>query len=180
MDSLNGLLKKNGSLQSLEITLNAVPRESIILLLETRLKNSRSALNELIYRDKCVKTIPRIKELLDSSTQSNQDFQFITEHKLLHKCNNNAKEWELKLQQKLLSDFYSFLENNDLRIVDVFQKFDKDGSFTVTVEEFIEGMDELKSEINITDWEIKQLAKALDNDGDGEIDYIEFTSVEKM
>ncbi|KAI0209554.1 hypothetical protein LSAT2_005806 [Lamellibrachia satsuma] len=62
------------------------------------------------------------------------------------------------------------LEHN-INIVELFSRFDADGSMSVTHDEFKLGLKEAK--MPLTDFQIEELIKALDQDGDGEIDFSE-------
>ncbi|XP_048237096.1 leucine-rich repeat-containing protein 74B-like isoform X1 [Haliotis rufescens] len=69
----------------------------------------------------------------------------------------------------------TYIDKHDLRLVDFFNKFDKDKSMSVTHEEFIQGLEKFQKEtgINLTEEEIASLIEELDKDGDGEINYSE-------
>lgn len=63
----------------------------------------------------------------------------------------------------------NFIEKHQIKLIDFFNKFDKDGSMSVSREEFREGILELG--IRFSQDEINQLINDLDPDGDGEINY---------
>ncbi|XP_025089083.1 leucine-rich repeat-containing protein 74B-like isoform X2 [Pomacea canaliculata] len=65
----------------------------------------------------------------------------------------------------------TYINKNNIRLVDFFNKFDKDGSMSVTPDEFYQGLQE--TGITLTEEEFQQLLKDLDRDGDGEINYSE-------
>ncbi|XP_021370372.1 leucine-rich repeat-containing protein 74A-like isoform X2 [Mizuhopecten yessoensis] len=65
----------------------------------------------------------------------------------------------------------NYIQKNNLRLVDFFNKFDKDGSMSVTYEEFQQGIEE--TGIKLSSDEVSQLLLELDSDGDGEINYSE-------
>ncbi|XP_053374994.1 leucine-rich repeat-containing protein 74B-like isoform X4 [Mercenaria mercenaria] len=76
----------------------------------------------------------------------------------------------------------NYIEKHELRLVDFFNKFDKDGSMSVTHEEFVEGIETAREAIRknaqetgikLSDGEIEELLNELDRDGDGEINYNE-------
>ncbi|XP_060561008.1 leucine-rich repeat-containing protein 74B-like isoform X4 [Ruditapes philippinarum] len=76
----------------------------------------------------------------------------------------------------------NYIEKHELRLVDFFNKFDKDGSMSVTHEEFVEGIETARQAIKknaqetgikLSDDEIEELLNELDRDGDGEINYNE-------
>lgn len=63
----------------------------------------------------------------------------------------------------------NFIEKHHIKLIDFFNKFDKDGSMSVTRDEFKKGILELG--VRFTQEEIDQLINELDPDGDGEINY---------
>lgn len=68
----------------------------------------------------------------------------------------------------------NYIEKNNLRLVDFFNKFDKDGSMSVTYEEFQQGIED--TGIKLTQEEVQILLSELDSDGDGEINFSEMVS----
>ncbi|KAL8594491.1 hypothetical protein ACOMHN_024936 [Nucella lapillus] len=65
----------------------------------------------------------------------------------------------------------AYIDKNNMRLVDFFNKFDKDGSMSVTHDEFRQGL--LEAGIQLPEEEILFLLEELDRDGDGEINYSE-------
>lgn len=63
----------------------------------------------------------------------------------------------------------NFFDKKNMKLVDFFTKYDKDGSMTVSKEEFKSGIMEM--EIKLLDEEIEQLLTELDPENDGEINY---------
>ncbi|XP_061162221.1 leucine-rich repeat-containing protein 74B-like isoform X3 [Saccostrea echinata] len=68
----------------------------------------------------------------------------------------------------------NYIEKNNLRLVDFFNKFDKDGSMSVTYEEFQQGIED--TGIKLSQEEVQILLNELDSDGDGEINFSEMVS----
>ena len=66
-----------------------------------------------------------------------------------------------------------YVEDKNYRLVDLFNQFDKDNSLSVTREEFRTGLKGIG--VPMTDDQLTKLIDILDEDGDGEIDYSEFT-----
>ncbi|KAK2144402.1 hypothetical protein NP493_230g02037 [Ridgeia piscesae] len=62
-----------------------------------------------------------------------------------------------------------YCQEHNINIVELFSRFDADGSMSVTHEEFKLGLKEAK--MPLTDYQVEELIKALDQDGDGEIDF---------
>ena len=73
---------------------------------------------------------------------------------------------------QLISTLYEFR----VELAASFRLFDTDNSGKVSPEEFRRGLDALKLPLNrpITDYQIKELMRILDKDGDGFLDYDEF------
>lgn len=63
----------------------------------------------------------------------------------------------------------NFIEKHHIKLLDFFNKFDKDGSMSVSRNEFRYGIKELG--INLSEEELDLLIHDLDVDGDGEINY---------
>lgn len=89
------------------------------------------------------------------------------------KCRHGGTEPPLKPKARIhpMVRLLAYIDNNNLRIVDFFNKFDKDGSMSVTREEFVEGLVEIG--INLNEEDVELLLSELDRDGDGEINYSE-------
>ena len=66
-----------------------------------------------------------------------------------------------------------YVEDKNYRLIDLFNQFDKDNSLSVTREEFRTGLKGIG--VPMTDDQLTKLIDMLDEDGDGEIDYSEFT-----
>ena len=82
---------------------------------------------------------------------------------------------ELKIDHELnynndpMTKLKKWAKDQGLRLIDIFQRFDKDKSGSVDHEEFINGVK--SCDVQLTDEEIQILIEKLDKDGDGEIDY---------
>lgn len=66
-----------------------------------------------------------------------------------------------------------YVEDKNYRLIDLFNQFDKDNSLSVTREEFRTGLKSIGAPM--TDDQLTKLIDMLDENGDGEIDYGEFT-----
>lgn len=71
-----------------------------------------------------------------------------------------------------------YVEEKNYRLVDLFNQFDKDNSLSVTREEFRQGLKSIG--VPMTDDQLTKLIDILDEDGDGEIDYGEFTWINEV
>ncbi len=63
----------------------------------------------------------------------------------------------------------NFFDKKNMKLVDFFTRFDKDGSMTVAKAEFKSGIMEL--EMTLLEEEVEQLLAELDPENDGEINY---------
>lgn len=78
-----------------------------------------------------------------------------------------------EVMQQVVRDFQRVLIAARVNLAEVFTSFDKDSDGTVTIKEFRAGLRSLK--VNVSDEMVEKLVGAMDRDGDGEIDYREFT-----
>ncbi|KAK7487894.1 hypothetical protein BaRGS_00020795 [Batillaria attramentaria] len=70
-----------------------------------------------------------------------------------------------------MNKLMAYVDKHNLRIVDFFNKFDKDGSMSVSYDEFKQGLQDMG--ISLTEEEVHAMLTELDRDGDGEINYSE-------
>ena len=66
-----------------------------------------------------------------------------------------------------------YVKSNNLRLVDLFNQFDKDKNLSVSREELVRGFRSMK--VPLSTEQLDMFMRELDTDGDGEIDYSEFT-----
>ncbi|XP_053393731.1 leucine-rich repeat-containing protein 74A-like isoform X2 [Mercenaria mercenaria] len=64
-----------------------------------------------------------------------------------------------------------FCKENNVSLVELFERFDSDDSMSVSLQEFQEGLKEAGVPLSL--YKIEMFANALDKDGDGEVDYSE-------
>jgi hypothetical protein len=81
--------------------------------------------------------------------------------------------FELKKKPRVplhpLKKLKNYIDKHQIKLIDLFNKFDSDGSLSVTKAQFIQGIRELG--LNLTDDEHQVLVDELDADRDGEINY---------
>ncbi|XP_033628427.1 leucine-rich repeat-containing protein 74B-like isoform X1 [Asterias rubens] len=182
-------LKFNGSLEELDIVNNRISGEGAVFLGKglahnESLKILRTGKNPMQAAGtfailKAVKDNSNtlIDELDFSGIQVNKDFEDLFNElkeirpnvKVHHGGMKEAVKPKLKLNPMLKLQRY--IQKNNLRLVDFFNKFDKDGSMSVTYAEFEEGL--VESGIDLSEEEIAFMIGELDKDGDGEINYSE-------
>lgn len=70
-----------------------------------------------------------------------------------------------------MSKLKAYVEKEGYRMLDLLKSFDRDNSFTISLEELKEGI--RRCNIDLSDPQISQLMRQLDKDGNGEIDFSE-------
>ncbi|XP_052697479.1 leucine-rich repeat-containing protein 74A-like [Crassostrea angulata] len=70
-----------------------------------------------------------------------------------------------------MSKLKAYVEKEGYRMIDLLKSFDRDNSFTISLEELKEGI--RRCNIDLSDPQISQLMRQLDKDGNGEIDFSE-------
>ncbi|XP_046841002.1 leucine-rich repeat-containing protein 74B-like isoform X2 [Xenia sp. Carnegie-2017] len=80
----------------------------------------------------------------------------------------NEKSKERPTPMKILKNY---IENNQMRLYDFFSMMDKDKSMSLTIDEFVNGLQETGIQMN--DKELLALVQSLDKNNDGEINYSE-------
>lgn len=161
--SLAAGLRKNTSLEVLNVGHNILESSGVCFLLKAILANNESKI--------CVLDI--------SGTDLNQDF---------HDAENNVRKTgrnvkfihENRIKEKVPKDLTDprkllkkFLDDNGIHRLDLFDFIDADASMSISVEEFKKGLKAAKC--GLADFQIDKLMELLDRDNDGEIDYSEFS-----
>ncbi|XP_048734924.1 leucine-rich repeat-containing protein 74B-like isoform X4 [Ostrea edulis] len=206
--ALGDALKGNQVLEELDLTNNRITSEGAVLIgkgvslnetltvlrmgrnpMQTAgcygicaaiLRNPNSALKEIDFRDILVN-----KDFNDIFKQVQEQIPDI-------KMRHGGMEPPMKPRARIhpMVKLTNYIEKNNLRLVDFFNKFDKDGSMSVTYAEFQQGIEcakaalqkLVKSEtlkdtgIKLSHDEVQILLKELDSDGDGEINFSEMVS----
>ncbi|XP_022096288.1 leucine-rich repeat-containing protein 74B-like isoform X2 [Acanthaster planci] len=187
--ALGEALKVNSSLEELDITNNRISGEGAVFLGKgltnnETLKILRIGKNPMQAAGafailKAVKdnTNTIMDELDFSGIQVNKEFEDLynqlKETRPNIKIHHGGMKEAVKPKQKLnpMLKLQRYIQKNNLRLVDFFNKFDKDGSMSVTYDEFEEGL--VESGIDLSKEEIAYMIGELDKDGDGEINYSE-------
>ena len=96
--------------------------------------------------------------------QLGQDLEDV--YKRRHKLNKYGAQYTIHILKE-------YVKSKNLRLVDLFNQFDKDKSQSVSREELKRGFKSIN--VPLTDKELDNFLHDMDTDGDGEIDYSEFT-----
>ncbi|XP_048734909.1 leucine-rich repeat-containing protein 74A-like isoform X2 [Ostrea edulis] len=190
--ALGDALKGNQVLEELDLTNNRITSEGAVLIgkgvslnetltvlrmgrnpMQTAgcygicaaiLRNPNSALKEIDFRDILVN-----KDFNDIFKQVQEQIPDI-------KMRHGGMEPPMKPRARIhpMVKLTNYIEKNNLRLVDFFNKFDKDGSMSVTYAEFQQGIED--TGIKLSHDEVQILLKELDSDGDGEINFSEMVS----
>lgn len=180
-------LKNNQTLEELDLTNNRITAEGAVILGKgiaanetlVSLKMGKNPMQSAGCYGICAAILRNpnsiLKELDFSDILVNNDFNDIYKQvqeqcpdmKLKHGGMEPPKKPKKPVHPMV--KLANYIQKNNLRLVDFFNKFDKDGSMSVTYEEFQQGIEE--TGIKLSSDEVSQLLLELDSDGDGEINY---------
>ncbi|XP_064612772.1 leucine-rich repeat-containing protein 74B-like isoform X1 [Liolophura sinensis] len=187
--ALGDALKGNSVLQELDITNNRITAEGAVwigkgLAVNETLKTLKMATNPMespgcyAVLAGILRNQSSIIEFLDfHDIQVNKDFEELLQQvqvqypelKVVHGGTELIKKSKVKLHPML--KLRNYIDRHNIRMIDFFNKFDKDGSLSVSREEFVHGLEDIG--IQLTDEEVEILVNEMDRDGDGEINYSE-------
>lgn len=168
-------LQTNDILKVLKIGFNPVGEDGSMALIMAISKNDQSCLTRLDLADVFVsKDFRNVQKKLESE-------RLLT---IVHAGMVNDSEmqmYEREVQETFRRNPYEKLKKHirasGYRLMDLFKDFDKDGSNTITKEEFTRGL--ALAGVEITKSEIEQLINQLDINKDGMIDYHELVVGDK-
>lgn len=164
--NLCGCFKENTTLKKLFVGRNIINNESLEMVL-TMLKSINPLSLELIDISE-VSLKPSIEDHIAEVTAVHSDF------KCLYGFLNFGEKKVHIPSEDALSVIQVFCNKNNITLIDLFSKLDKDGSMSLTYDEFKEGLKE--NGIEISTEKTEALISFLDRDGDGEIDFRELLS----
>ncbi|XP_076434892.1 uncharacterized protein LOC143274835 [Babylonia areolata] len=187
--ALSGALKDNSVLEELNITNNRISTEGAVVIgkglsvNETLhiLKMGKNPMQSagcwgicaaILRNPNCV-----LRELDFSDILVNQDFEAILQQVKEHLPQLHVTHGDttapLKPRKRVhpMVKLMVYIEKNNLRLIDFFNKFDKEGTMSISGEHFRQGLKD--AGIPLKDDDIDLLLEELDKDGDGEINYSE-------
>ena len=164
-------LAKNEALQCLDIGYNPISRDGGLALLNAakEAKELVELVMEEIYLDE--EAFHVLEELVATRSSLKVRYQGVARES---GAGTNKKEI-LMLKRKIFERIRQYLKENRLRMVDLFNTWDKDKSMTLTLEEFEAGIK--NANIPLSNDMIEFLMHQLDNDKSGFVAYDEFTAI---
>ncbi|KAK3798339.1 hypothetical protein RRG08_063353 [Elysia crispata] len=154
-------LSLNETLKVFKIGKNPMQSAGCWAIAAAILKNPNIVLQKVDFTDVMVN-----KDFVDIWKQVEEVFPSL---KMVH----GGTEPPLKPKKRVhpMVKVTAYINSHNIRLVDFFNQFDKDGSMNVTREEFRQGI--METGLGLTDEEVEILVNELDADGDGAINYSE-------
>ncbi|GFS13189.1 leucine-rich repeat-containing protein 74B-like [Elysia marginata] len=158
--------RSNDSLETLRIGKNIINDESATAMMAYLMKLTGLKLKLLDMSDIILSNAvePRIQEVKDLHEGLEVIHGYTDSYGKRKLVSYDMTEEAIRIMQE-------YCANNNMSMVDMFTKFDADGSMSVTHDEFRQGLKEAKIPLSAN--QIDQLIADLDRDGDGEIDFSE-------
>ena len=169
------LIPRNESLEYIDITMNTITKDIFIKIIQTRIGSSSSQLNTIVFRDKNFAIDQCIAEVVESASEALKNFKVCLEH-IKVKDDERVREWQEKHREDLCERFLAYVHGRRIRMMDIFQKFGANGDLVLSVNKFLLGMEKLKKEMRMSDWEIYDLAQYFRGQ-DGKIHYSRLSSL---
>ncbi|EDO31006.1 predicted protein [Nematostella vectensis] len=170
-------LKINNTLKVLKIGMNMIQNKGANALLDAMRNNAECAM-EKVYLNNVVidvETNHLIEQILETRpnfvvacTKSKRSGDVMNQLNAMFSGDTKKKKI-----LELINMLKEYVERMNYRLVDLFNQFDKDNSLSVTRDEFYTGLKGIG--VPMSDKDLTMLIDLLDEDGDGEIDFSEFT-----
>ena len=170
---LAAALRVNQSLKVLNLSWNSLGLDGISEMIDALQKNCKSKLEVL-----CLKGIEidnEIKAKIEKLRTTRPNLSIETGVVTSGGPQKNDLE---KLRRQLIQIILDYLSNNRLRMLDLFNRWDKDKSLSLTRAEFRKGVKDCK--MPFTEAQLLLLLQWLDENGDDEIEYTEFVSLTQI
>ncbi|XP_053392658.1 leucine-rich repeat-containing protein 74B-like [Mercenaria mercenaria] len=170
-------LQTNDVLKVLKIGFNPVGEDGAMALIMSISKNDQSGMTRLDLSDIFVS---KDFKAVQNKLESERAFTVIHAGVIMdkdEKKQGGEKEILETFRRNPYEKLKKYVKASGYRLIDLFKDFDKDGSDTITKEEFIRGLE--LAGVEITKSEIIQIIDQLDINGDGMIDYYELVIGDK-
>lgn len=167
----------NNTLKVLRIGLNPIQNKGAFNLLTAVKNNADTALEKLIINGVVVSL--ETQELIELLLGKHPGLTITcTYSKRSDKLDNKGHSGSNNKNKDLIFVLKKYVEDKNYRLVDLFNQFDKDNSLSVSKEEFRVGLKSIG--VPMTDDQLTKLIDVLDDDGNGEINYSEFTWINEV
>ena len=171
--SLGEMIKVNRTLVILKLNWNAIKSEGVTALVEGISTNENCRLKELQLNG--VVITRTCKTELDNLLVSNKGLKM----QVGGVTNSGAMATNMnKIRREIVEIIAAYLVKSRLRMLDLFNQWDKDKSLTLTRNEFRKGIKSCK--IPITEMQMGLMLDWLDQDGNDEIEYNEFVAITEV
>lgn len=160
------------------IGLNPIRNLGAQNILQATKDNSDSALEKLHLNNVVIDL--DTQEIVRQILQARPNFKIICTLSSLAGNNSDLESAMFSAKsKKTVKDFINimmdYVRARNLRLIDLFNQFDKDKSMSVDRDEFYHGLRSIGIPLN--DQQLTLMIDFLDDDGNGEIDYGEFTFI---
>ncbi|XP_070577253.1 leucine-rich repeat-containing protein 74A-like isoform X2 [Ptychodera flava] len=162
--SISKGLEQNDTLKVLRIGKNPITAAGALTLLMAIKNNPQSAIMDIRLTDILI-TI-EFEDILKEILEMKPDLKI--EHGGTGGYSKHNREVK-KVIVDPMAHLLDYVQKNNLRLLDLFQRFDKDKSMSVSKEEFKRGIQ--STNIPLSESQLDDLINSLDKDRDGEIDY---------
>lgn len=155
--------------------MNPIRKDVLIWILQARAIATSSRLNTVVFRDKNFAVDPDVLSVSRRISERIDNFTVCLEH-IKVRDNNQVREWQEKHREDLCERFLAFVRGRRIRMMDIFQKFGASGDLVLSVNMFLQGMEKIKKDLRMSDWEIYDLAQYFRSQ-DGQIHYSRLSSL---
>ena len=164
-------ISHNECLQVIRLKSNAINPTGIQSILESCLDNANSKIHTLDFEglnmdEKNAATIEKLQKV-------RPNFSCTVGHAVRSVESNE----EVDDFAKIVDIIREYLTKRRLRVVDLFNRWDKDKDFNITRDEFEQGV--RSSDIPLSNYQVHVLLDVVDNDDNGLVDYREFAKLFK-
>ncbi|PAA90793.1 hypothetical protein BOX15_Mlig016904g1 [Macrostomum lignano] len=167
-------LKKNKKLRVLRLRTNPLLNDGVMEILKVLHAEEQISLEMLDVED--ITVTQELMSLYRSIRANNPKFR-IRIRTVIKRDGTVERVRDEFSTENPLEVLLMFMQEKNLRLIDLFKNLDKDQSNSISRDEFVIGLRDF--EVPLTEDQIDQLIDTLDKDGDGEIDLAEILNINK-